>query len=93
MQFRCRIGHLYAPESMLDAQTDNVERLMWSAMRALEEHSEYTGELAGQVKRTSASLVREYQAISRSSRQKAEVMRKLIMEEPTPNKRASLRIK
>lgn len=25
MQFRCRIGHLYSPESMLDAQTDNVE--------------------------------------------------------------------
>jgi two-component system chemotaxis response regulator CheB len=93
MQFRCRIGHLYSPESMLDAQTENVERLMWSAMRALEEHAEYTGQLGGKVERISASLAREYQAISRSSQQKAEAMRKLIMEEPTRNKRANLRIK
>lgn len=93
MQFRCRIGHLYSPESMLDAQTENVERLMWSAARALEEHAEYTGQLAGRVARTSASLAREYQAISRTSVQKAESMRKLIMEEPAPSKRASLRMK
>lgn len=93
MRFRCRIGHLYSPESMLDAQTDNVERLLWSATRALEEHAEYTGQLAGQVTRTSASLARECQAISRSSEQKAAAMRKLIMEEPGPNKQDRARIK
>ena len=93
MQFRCRIGHLYSPESMLDAQTENVERLMWSATRALEEHAEYTAQMAGQVERTSASLAREYQAISRSSQQKAEAMRKLIMEEPMPSKSIGARSK
>lgn len=55
--------------------------------------TDYTGQLAGQVARTSASLAREYQAISRSSEQKAAAMRKLIMEEPTPNKRARAGIK
>ncbi len=65
----------------------------WSATRALEEHAEYTAQLAGQVERTSASLAREYQAISRSSQQKAEAMRKLIMEEPMPSKSIGARSK
>lgn len=63
---------------------------MWSATRALEEHAEYTAQLAGQVERTSASLAREYHEISRSSQLKAAAMRKLITEEPTPNKQARL---
>ncbi|HEV2325363.1 MAG TPA: hypothetical protein VGS10_15530 [Terracidiphilus sp.] len=81
-QFRCRIGHLYSPESKLDAQSDNVERLMWSATRALEEQAEYTSQLAGQVARTSASLAREYKGISRSAQQKAGVLRQLIEDPP-----------
>jgi hypothetical protein len=33
---------------MMDAQNENVERLMWSAARALEEQSEYIGRMADQ---------------------------------------------
>lgn len=56
---------------------------MWSTTRALEVHAEYFAQLARQVKRTSASLAREYQAISRSSQQKAEAMRKLTVGDPS----------
>lgn len=78
VRFRCRVGHLYSPESMLEAQSENVERLMWAAARSLEEHAEYTRQMAGQIARTSASLAREYQSLSRASQRKAEIMRNLI---------------
>lgn len=81
-RFRCRIGHLYSPENMFEAQSDNVERLLWSARRALEEQAEYTSQMAGHIGKTSASLAREYHAISRSAQKKAEVLHKLIVDDP-----------
>lgn len=89
VRFRCRIGHLYSPENMFEAQSENVERLMWSATRALEEQAEYTGQMAGQFATTSASLAREYQALSREAQRKAEVLHHLIVDDPP--KKASAR--
>lgn len=82
VRLRCRIGHLYSPESMFAAQSANVERLMWSATRALEEQSEYTRQMAGHVARTSAALARDYQTISRNSHRRAEALRNLIQDQP-----------
>ena len=85
VRFRCRIGHLYSPENMFAAQSENVERLMWSATRALEEQSEYTSQMARQIAKTSASLAREYQSLSRDSHRKAEALRSLIESDPEQN--------
>lgn len=84
VRFRCRIGHLYSPENMFEAQSDNVERLMWSATRALEEQAEYTSQMAGRVAKTSAVLAREYHALSRNSLRKADVLRNLIVDDTPP---------
>jgi two-component system chemotaxis response regulator CheB len=37
LQFRCRVGHVLSPESMLQAEDDSVERALWAALRALED--------------------------------------------------------
>jgi two-component system chemotaxis response regulator CheB len=37
--FRCHIGHQYAPHSLLAAQADALERKLWAAVAALEEHA------------------------------------------------------
>jgi two-component system chemotaxis response regulator CheB len=36
-KFRCRIGHAYSPDSLLDAEDESVETALWSAVRSLEE--------------------------------------------------------
>jgi two-component system chemotaxis response regulator CheB len=36
-KFRCRIGHAYSPESLLDAEGNVVEAALWNAVRSLEE--------------------------------------------------------
>jgi two-component system chemotaxis response regulator CheB len=37
VRYQCRVGHSYSPESMMDAQTESLERALWAALRELEE--------------------------------------------------------
>jgi two-component system chemotaxis response regulator CheB len=46
VRFRCRVGHVYSPESMLAAQTDSVDRALWIALRSLEERAALTHRLS-----------------------------------------------
>jgi len=83
LRFRCRIGHLYSPESMLEAQDDNVERLMWSACRALEEQAEYVSQMADRIaKAENPRRAQHYVAKSRAALQKADSIRKLLTDDP-----------
>jgi two-component system chemotaxis response regulator CheB len=46
LRFRCRVGHVYSPDSMMAAQTDSVDRALWAALRSLEERAALTRRLA-----------------------------------------------
>jgi two-component system, chemotaxis family, protein-glutamate methylesterase/glutaminase len=51
VRFRCRVGHAYSAVSLEAAQTESVERALWSALRALEERSALMRKLAAQARR------------------------------------------
>jgi two-component system chemotaxis response regulator CheB len=38
-QWKCRVGHRYSPESLADAQAENVEAALWAAVRVLEDRA------------------------------------------------------
>jgi len=46
LRFRCRVGHVYSQDSMLAAQTDEVDRALWTALRTLEERAALAHKLA-----------------------------------------------
>jgi len=46
LRFRCRVGHVYSPDSMMSAQTDEVDRALWTALRTLEERAALAHKLA-----------------------------------------------
>lgn len=46
LHFRCRVGHAFNGESLLGAQTDQLEAALWSALRALEEKASLARKLA-----------------------------------------------
>ena len=46
VRYRCRVGHVYSAESMLAAQTDSVDRALWTALRSMEERAALTHRMA-----------------------------------------------
>ena len=49
--FRCRIGHTYAAESLLDAHSAHLEASLWAGVRALEEQASLARHMAGRAER------------------------------------------
>jgi two-component system chemotaxis response regulator CheB len=39
LRFRCRVGHAYTSQTMMEAQGDAIERALWTAVRQLEERA------------------------------------------------------
>jgi two-component system chemotaxis response regulator CheB len=48
LRFRCRIGHIYSPDSLLEQQADTVDRALWAALRSLQERAALCRKLASQ---------------------------------------------
>src|SRR5262249_34007627 len=36
-RYRCHVGHFYSTESLIEQQSENVEKALWAALRALKE--------------------------------------------------------
>lgn len=45
-RFRCRVGHAYSAQHLLDEQTVSYDRAMWTALRALRERADLSARLA-----------------------------------------------
>jgi two-component system chemotaxis response regulator CheB len=69
--YKCRTGHSYSPESLLDAQSGTIDSALWSAYRALLEPSAPTcrvGWPAGSAARVPTGRPRDMRRWSRSRR-------------------------
>ena len=83
LRFRCRVGHGYTARSLLDAQSGNIERGLWIAIRALEEQAALAWRLARRAQASgdeSACARFERQAISAENH--AAAIRGILREEP-----------
>jgi two-component system, chemotaxis family, protein-glutamate methylesterase/glutaminase len=49
IQWTCRVGHRYSPESLADAQAENVEGALWAAVRALADRQALLDRMATQL--------------------------------------------
>jgi len=79
LRFRCRVGHLYSPESLLADQTEGVEKALWAAIRSMEEQAEFSDRLADNSKQKKRPrLARRFSEKAAASRENANVLRNLL---------------
>jgi len=94
VRFRCRVGHVYSPESLHADMNVSVERALWTAIRVLEEHADFSARLAARfVRKERQSLADRFREKSEVSMADASVLRNLlersaeeVLEEPEQEK-------
>jgi two-component system chemotaxis response regulator CheB len=78
-RFRCRVGHLYSPDSLMADQTVAVERALWAAIRSMEEQAEFATRLATNSRqKRRANLAKRFFEKADASRENAAVLRELL---------------
>lgn len=84
LRFRCRVGHAFSPETMLEAQGDVLEAALWSAIKTLEESARLSARLADNERRRGHDwLVQRFEERERDARERADVIRRfLTVDEP-----------
>jgi two-component system chemotaxis response regulator CheB len=80
LRFQCRVGHAYASDSLSAEQTRAIEKALWAALRALEEHASLKRRLGERAKRHGRDAVAErFEERARELTQQAEEVRTLLL--------------
>jgi two-component system chemotaxis response regulator CheB len=80
VHYRCRVGHAFGPESLLAAQSDDIEDAMWVALRALEERESLARRLKTRAEELRQTLaVPRYEEQIKETHGRAEVLRRLLL--------------
>ena len=77
LRYRCRVGHVYSEEAMVDSQNSTVEAALWAALEVLEERQELLIRIAtrpGTHQRTRA----RFEAGARDAADRAALIRRVL---------------
>ncbi len=55
--YRCRVGHAYSPETLVEDKTKALEASLWTAVRSLQEQADFMKRVADTARRGSAHLL------------------------------------
>jgi two-component system chemotaxis response regulator CheB len=84
LRFRCRVGHMYSPDSLMADQTEAVEKALWAAVRSMEEQAEFSERLAASAReKQNQRLARRFAEKAKYSRETAGVLRDLLQHTAT----------
>jgi two-component system, chemotaxis family, protein-glutamate methylesterase/glutaminase len=90
LRYRCRVGHAWTAETLLDRQSDGLEAALWTALRALEEKIAQSRRLAERVRRHgfSSQAAAHFERQAAESEGQAALLRRTLLsrkaDEPPP---------
>ncbi|HMF47521.1 MAG TPA: chemotaxis protein CheB, partial [Candidatus Saccharimonadales bacterium] len=80
LRFRCRVGHAYSAEGLLNSQTTAMESALWNAFRALHENAALARRVAKRARDNNQIAVAEkLEQRSRQGEEEAELIRSLLL--------------
>jgi len=77
-RYRCRVGHAWSPESLLDEQAIALEGALWMALRALEEKSALSRRMAVSGLRRESRTGSRFRDIAEEAETAGATIRRLI---------------
>ncbi len=78
--FRCHVGHAFTLDSLVREQSEDLERTLWAAVRALEESSALSQRLAAHA--SDDRLRARFSEKARTQMQQADTIRDLLLRAP-----------
>jgi two-component system chemotaxis response regulator CheB len=76
VRYRCRVGHYFNADALLDSKTDALETALWSAINVMEERAELSERLASRAQATGYSRTsHRYAETSADMRRQVEQLR------------------
>jgi len=79
LQWECRVGHRYSPETLIDLQADDVEGALWAAVRVLADRAVLLERMAKQAEsRGQPKSARRFRHQAESSAEQAEIVRQAL---------------
>jgi two-component system chemotaxis response regulator CheB len=77
-RYRCRVGHAWSPDSLLDEQAVALEGALWMALRALEEKSSLSRRLASNGSRQQSVTASRFRGMAEEAEAAGATIRRLI---------------
>jgi two-component system, chemotaxis family, protein-glutamate methylesterase/glutaminase len=78
-RYRCRVGHAWSPESLLEEQAASLESALWMALRSLEDKAALTDRMASiSADRGNMTATTRYRSLSDDAETAASMIRSLI---------------
>ncbi len=86
LQFRCHVGHAFAPETLVGLQSEEVEAALWMCVRMLKEKSTLSRQMATRYRNVAASAQYTERLSEQADRDDryVEVLRSLLERFPGP---------
>ncbi len=84
-RYRCRTGHAFSPESLLDAQGRSREEAMWAAVRSLEEMADLARRMEARMHERGLHYAEgRYSTRAAEAERHAMVLRETLSNRPAP---------
>jgi len=80
LRFRCRVGHAYTADAVLDGEAETVDAALWAALRALHERAELSQRIVRRLRSGSGRGAERFEDMGREALEQAELIRKVLLE-------------
>jgi two-component system, chemotaxis family, protein-glutamate methylesterase/glutaminase len=79
VRYRCRVGHSYSEETMVDAQGSAVEAALWTALEVLEERGELLQRIADRMAGRTPKTAARFRDGARDALDRAALIRRALL--------------
>lgn len=80
IRYRCRVGHAYAPDTLLASQSEKLEAALWAALRGLEEKASLSRRLTDRASESGyQASIHHFASQAREAEEHAAMIRAILL--------------